>query len=315
MSNTPVAPVGRPEAIGHRVILEDLSCHRCAYNLRGLRQDGQCPECGAPIEVSVAGDALRFADPRWVRDLAVGINCLTPSFAAYLLAAALLFPLGILANYVPGLAGFEAAGGVGYFLFVVARFIYGMWLLTEPNPGSAELESWRSDRLLVRYALVATAVTAGGLAIVLLLRMGRPAWISFLVLGSPTGLTGLIGIYGLANYFGFLAGKVSDEFSRRRARQCLRWYIRGWIYCAVVLVLAFVTSFPGFLILLVPGVPVVILFGARLFGTLPVNMADAMAKHRKWAEETWAKADMDLVQPRTAGEVHESRVTPTPPKR
>ncbi len=39
----------------------DLKCKKCAYNLRGLREDGRCPECGTPVGLSTRGDLLRFA--------------------------------------------------------------------------------------------------------------------------------------------------------------------------------------------------------------------------------------------------------------
>ena len=62
-------PASQP---GHTPISFNLACHRCAYNLRGLQRRGRCPECAAPIEVSVAGDALQFADPVWLANLALG---------------------------------------------------------------------------------------------------------------------------------------------------------------------------------------------------------------------------------------------------
>lgn len=36
-----------------RVIDEDLHCVHCGYNLRTLATDGDCPECGAPVEETV----------------------------------------------------------------------------------------------------------------------------------------------------------------------------------------------------------------------------------------------------------------------
>jgi len=34
-----------------REIAHDAHCHRCGYNLRGLKPSGRCPECGAPVRV------------------------------------------------------------------------------------------------------------------------------------------------------------------------------------------------------------------------------------------------------------------------
>lgn len=35
------------------VVAVNLSCRRCRYNLRGLRLDRECPECGLPVTVTV----------------------------------------------------------------------------------------------------------------------------------------------------------------------------------------------------------------------------------------------------------------------
>jgi len=40
-------------------LTEDLPCVRCGYNLRGLKAEGNCPECGASV-----GKSLDFATER-----------------------------------------------------------------------------------------------------------------------------------------------------------------------------------------------------------------------------------------------------------
>ena len=35
------------------MIQQTIKCIRCGYNLRGLREDGNCPECNAPIAKSL----------------------------------------------------------------------------------------------------------------------------------------------------------------------------------------------------------------------------------------------------------------------
>lgn len=54
------------------LVEDDISCIHCGYNLRTLRLDGVCPECGSPVSLTVRVDLLRFADPRWVENLAAG---------------------------------------------------------------------------------------------------------------------------------------------------------------------------------------------------------------------------------------------------
>src|SRR6185437_13943991 len=45
----------------------DVACRKCAYNLRGLATMARCPECGAPVSISVRGELLRFSEPDWLK--------------------------------------------------------------------------------------------------------------------------------------------------------------------------------------------------------------------------------------------------------
>lgn len=44
------APVAPPEVF---LVEDDMACIQCGYNLRGLNDEGRCPECGTPIEKTV----------------------------------------------------------------------------------------------------------------------------------------------------------------------------------------------------------------------------------------------------------------------
>lgn len=39
-------------------ILRDIQCSKCTYDLRGLQQDGMCPECRTPVAHSLANEAF-----------------------------------------------------------------------------------------------------------------------------------------------------------------------------------------------------------------------------------------------------------------
>jgi hypothetical protein len=43
------------------IISNNLPCRKCSYNLRGLKFDGRCPECGEPIRDSFAAAAAELA--------------------------------------------------------------------------------------------------------------------------------------------------------------------------------------------------------------------------------------------------------------
>lgn len=67
---------------------EDLPCLTCGYNLRGLRPDGICPECGSTIDPATYKPPLFDSDPRWRRRIARTIALLP--LASVLWAAGIL---------------------------------------------------------------------------------------------------------------------------------------------------------------------------------------------------------------------------------
>src|SRR5204863_7208209 len=76
---------GMGEPVSANPFLEtDVPCAQCGYNLRTLRADGRCPECGSDVGPSIwihrrkqqrrpqPPELLSAADPHWVRQLKVG---------------------------------------------------------------------------------------------------------------------------------------------------------------------------------------------------------------------------------------------------
>ena len=77
-------------------LIDDVPCLRCRYNLRGLAPDGQCPECGHLVHVSVLAwdeDRRRMppllleSDPRWIRNVAEGAAIALLVFALMVILA------------------------------------------------------------------------------------------------------------------------------------------------------------------------------------------------------------------------------------
>ncbi len=65
------APVFFAEATTLEV---DTPCVICGYNLRGLTVNKVCPECGSPIGRSIHENMLRYADPKWLGHILLGVR-------------------------------------------------------------------------------------------------------------------------------------------------------------------------------------------------------------------------------------------------
>lgn len=65
-------------------IEHDVACVRCGYSLRGLGDRGVCPECGAPLEASLATGGLSRSDPRYIETLRRGTTIYIALVPAYL---------------------------------------------------------------------------------------------------------------------------------------------------------------------------------------------------------------------------------------
>ena len=213
----PTTPFGAPpinRAVSSQFLETDIACRRCGYNLRGLREQMACPECGTAVGLSTRGDFLRYADPKWVETIARGVS---------------LMLWGILAAIVAQCAGggLGAATGAPIVGNVVGLLgglisIIGVWLLTERDPGHLGEDRFARARRVTRFALVCGF---GGEALQLFEDVrGIPPELG-LVLGLLAGglmLISVAGEYFKYLYIEHLASRIPDDFLTRRAR-FLRW--------------------------------------------------------------------------------------------
>ena len=146
----------------------DLTCIRCQYNLRGLRGDGLCPECGLAVLATLRRNAvLSESDLRWLQTLRRG---------AYLLPAAMIVwaaaPFIVLQTALNGyvaaplvLAGprtwplpflwWTGARQVAEFMMLpalAALLLYadGIWLVAAQEPSQRTIEEGLTSRRLLR---------------------------------------------------------------------------------------------------------------------------------------------------------------------
>jgi hypothetical protein len=179
-------------------IAQDISCLECDYNLRTLRLDGVCPECGTDVRRAILGDLLYYADAAWVRRLALGMKILW-----WWLATMLLFPfvgwavLAVLSLFGPRGGQQRAAvssgpssgivnvlSSVGGGLLVLAWLmtpLVGVWFLTTPEPRISPDREDPWARRVLRYAFPGMCVLAL-VAEILLRRLGLagandPPWV------------------------------------------------------------------------------------------------------------------------------------------
>jgi hypothetical protein len=191
---------------GFEPIDYDLSCRHCAYNLRGMTEDGACPECGTSVGRSLLGDQLRFSDPVWVRTLATGMTWIVWGFVLGILLAVALMILGFT---IPNLDPYviSAIGSVSSLVMLV-----GYWKVTAPEPGVLEAPGM-TLRSFVRWATVAGAVVS--------LTSQFAVILDPITAGVVKGIGGLIGMAGFLALFVYarrLALRVPDDSLAHQTR-------------------------------------------------------------------------------------------------
>lgn len=153
---------------------QDISCLECDYNLRTLRYDGVCPECGTKVRDAILGDFLHYADAGWVRRLSLGSKIVW----WWLAGTVLVFLILLCAIAIASLFGFdqEQQGtaspnsgmpslpvSIGASLLLLAWLLtpfIGVWLLTAPEPQSpfSPADAWLRPAL--RYGFGSICVLA-----------------------------------------------------------------------------------------------------------------------------------------------------------
>ncbi len=176
----------------------DMPCARCGYNLRGLKPDGLCPECGTAIDWSLRGNFLKFADPRWLNKLRFGTTLMFWSF---------IIILAVLALMMFGPRSMRPLGGSMVIplahLIVSAIGTAAAMIVTSPEPVVLQAKDPSTVRKVVR---VATALWLLGAA----LQWAGVHWAIEIVVGvSP--LAGVVCQLGLLVCLRRLAIRVPDN--------------------------------------------------------------------------------------------------------
>lgn len=188
---------GAERLIEDDVIVADLPCVRCTYNLRGLSPKSRCPECGQEILLSVYGP-IRVGQLggglAWLGHVARGCRVVAVAYFAFLPFA--LFGACTLGQPTAGLV----VGCLWSCLYVL-----GCWWATCPRQGAGAGRAETAVRLAARWCAVAAlgcvaSVPVGGLASAL--------WFYPLGMGAPVCLLAAHGL--LWAYLYRLAALMSD---------------------------------------------------------------------------------------------------------
>jgi MFS family permease len=208
---------------------EDISCRKCAYNLRSLSPDGRCPECGTAVGRSLQGDFLRFADPQWVQTLASGMNWIVAGIAIGII-------VGAVAVGLIGGMGLDRRWMIFIQIAVSLIALVGYWKVTTPDPAGLEDSAKLTARKLVRICQIAGLVI---LLLNLLVPKGSSDWSLILVLAStPIGIISMIAVF---TYAAHLALRIPDE---KMARHCriVMWGLMILMVAALLLAVAMATT-------------------------------------------------------------------------
>jgi hypothetical protein len=197
-------------------IIADRACRRCGYNVRGLRAEGLCPECGTPIGLSTHGDLLRYADPAWVEKLRLGIKYMLWGIVVSIV-------VGFLASCLARAAGRgkEVQQAIGLLAGLLG--VYGAWLLTSPDPSRIGEDRYITARKIVRFGLIVGLLNQCLMIAIYGIPGITRVVVLFLVI--PAVLCGLLGVaaeFAKFLYLEKLADRVPDPKLAGFAR-FLRW--------------------------------------------------------------------------------------------
>lgn len=191
--------------------MADVPCLSCGYNLRGLTNDGACPECGSPVTASLRGDFLKFADPAWLERLKLGTSLKLWNIALTILAVFFFGILGGLGLGFPPILT-ELIGLIGVTIGLWASFS-----LTAQEPRVAMIEDPVTLRKVIR--ICATLVLVSHVIAVL---SHMPFFPPIAVMaGGALSMAGVVSGFGELMLFRRYALRIPDEALARSAKGLL----------------------------------------------------------------------------------------------
>ena len=221
MQTPPAPPTSPQEARGPNLAHHDIPCLRCGYNLRGLSEDGVCPECGAPVARSLVGDLLVYSSPDYKASLHRGVALILMAIIAEILLV--VASVGVAVTAGMGVAG--SMGALPALLQVASlaasiALVAGWWMFSAPDPAMLGSKKGDTPRKIVRIVLViqlaSTLVSTAAQTVPASLNNPLNAGLVY-GLGIASTIAFIVGFFAQMLYVKWLAPRLPSERVFKRA--------------------------------------------------------------------------------------------------
>ncbi len=278
------------------VVAVDVPCRSCRYNLRGLRVDGYCPECGGSVRASLGSGLLRYADPQWVDRLARGSRAVVRAVATL----CVLILIAMLKDLL-----FDASGSGGTAMPPTLETVFhtvmtavmvsalvvmgaGVWLITTPDPTGLGEKNYSFPRRTTRVALAALAAVPVLMALAARLAAAYPiAGVVLAALDWGRSLLMIVGPFAYVSYLSKLMLRVPNAALAGFGDKLKRWMAAGLLLIFLIPVVAL--RIPGVYATVVVALLMLGLWLALLLAWIhyQVRIGRALAEQADLARETW----------------------------
>lgn len=144
-----------PGELARSEVTPNLRCRQCGYNLRGLRADGHCPECGLAVWQSIvretdheASRMPRLNDPKGVGNGLLSLMIILLVVAMMIAIGPVLRQLRIWGVDLPPTLAIASSPMMTYLTGVVALAgLWSVWKLSPRSRGESPT-GWRDIRLV-----------------------------------------------------------------------------------------------------------------------------------------------------------------------
>ncbi|MCE7974754.1 MAG: hypothetical protein DYG92_10620 [Leptolyngbya sp. PLA1] len=286
-------------------IHEHRQCHRCGYDLIGLKSGDRCPECGVPIRFNPGrvGESMTEAPKAYLTSLAAAAWKLVVGCAAGVGLSVLLVFLLRGSSTVSMAVAVMAAGSAGLWWWGVMGLCKPRQT-TQPTTVNLEQE-WKWLRVLSRCSQAGWPVAYGLIVIGTVLAMGfakrfgpgagpGPVSSAYLVAGAVAAVVAFAGLVPLSIFMSCLADWANDLGLGRRLRMA-PFALAGSLPLGLIEVVLVMYSLGRARIVFI--MPLIVLFG---LGFLALFGYFALALYQFAELCTWAVKNSDAASDRDA---------------